>query len=65
MKRLCPMRVRTSVIIIAALSSITSTACFIKTSTESQKSSSIEISRSRVVDPQTGSIIFVSYLKRN
>lgn len=65
MKRLCPMGISASVIIAVALSSATTTACFFKTSLESKNSSSIEISRSQVVDPDTGSIIFVSYLKRN
>jgi hypothetical protein len=65
MKRINPKGVGVSAIVAIGFLSLSSAGCLFDKSAQTNDSSSIAISRSQIVDPQTGSIIFVSSLKRN
>jgi hypothetical protein len=64
MKRLNPLGIGVSAIVALGFITASSVSCLFKPSVETADSS-IAISRSQVVDPETGSIIHVSSLKRN
>ena len=65
MKRLNPIGVGVSAAVALSIVTASSVSCSFKQSVEPTDSSSIAIYRSQVIDPETGSIIYVSSLKRN
>lgn len=65
MKRVNSIGVGVSAALALGIVSASSVSCLFKQSAEPTDSSSIAIHRSQVIDPETGSIIYVSSLKRN